>query len=695
MLQMTLTRLWTNGFCATAIAVFAISAGLIAAPAAKAGTFDNLTSSTANQKRNQIRASQFLSKATFGPTTGQIEELGNRIAAIGYRAACEEWIDEQIEMPIGYSEKYFPQGQTHEGMARAMVARNNHALDAQNGAALQNYRYEAWWHMALTSDDQLRQRVAWALSQIFVVGDSGTGFNNRNIYNIRETNPTQRSIPLWLGMSNYYDKLVANSFGSYRDVLGEVTFHPIMGVWLSSLGNQKAEKVDGEITRFPDENYAREIQQLFSVGLYQLHLDGRLQRDSNGDLIPTYFNDGITEMARVFTGMHYSDGDNNDNDFNTQNGRRTFGRSMAVNGNRHDNNQDYNEETNPPSSKTLFKGTAHEQVIVLPGNYNNLGNAAKHAAARQEINDALDIIADHPNVAPFISRLLIQRLVKSNPSRAYIRRVTKAWNDNDGDLAAVVKAILLDSEVLRGQVVRRRREPGTTNFRVEVTSRGTEYSRLREPINRVCALIRAMEPVSNDDDEWFILARFIQDDLGQLPYRSPTVFNYYLPDYQTSELVGYVPSRRNPLGSLFTPEFQILNAVTAIRTMDRMKNFCRNRWSQFNINHGQDENGAFPNPIARRTIRLTFDLDEELMLAGQEGQPGNDYDNPDHNKGNMKDLLERFDLLLCNGSMLENTKRLIYEGLATTPGDSSSQSVPRIEEMLLAIVTSPDCAIEE
>ena len=568
--------------------------------------------------------------------------------------------------------------------------------------------------MALTSDDQLRQRVAWALSQIFVIGDTGMNFNNRNIYNIRQSgNPARRTIPLWLGMSNYYDMLISHAFGNYRELLGDVTYHPNMGVWLSSVGNQKALREGGEVVRYPDENYAREIQQLFSIGLYLLHPDGRPIEDDNGDLIPSYFNDGITEMARVFTGMHYADGRNTDNDFNTQNNRRNWGEPMAVNGARHDNNTAYADGGGLPRSKTIFKGTPHEFTYNFlgsrtPGEYNGLPSSQRNDLARQDIETALDVIADHPNVAPFITRLLIQRLVKSNPSRAYIRRVTSKWEASDGDLGVVIKAILLDPELLRGQNARRIRN-SNGSYRVEVASRGTEYTRLREPVVRATAFLRAMEPESNDANGWFILPQ-LRDDFGQFPYRSPTVFNFYLPDYQTPEVVGYTPSRRNPLGALYTPEFEIINAVSAVRTNDRFKFWNRAGWTQFNINHGQ-ASGQNANPLARRTIRLTFNPDDagrangdDIALASDDSTPGHDYDNPNHNDGNMKDLLAKYDILLCNGSLREETKRLLFESLATTPGENGGQGnypnsmrkgANRFENMILAILNSPDCAVEE
>ena len=233
-----------------------------------------------------------------------------------------------------------------------------------------NYRTQTWWHVVLTAPDQLRQRVAWSLSQIFSVGDSGQSFNQYVQYNIPDSGGTQQAIPLWAGLANYYDKFVQRADGNYRDLLADVTFHGNMGVWLSSIGNRKAVKQGGEVVQFPDENYAREIMQLFSVGLFLLEQDGRPKRDANGELIPTYDNDGITEMARVFTGFQYSDGDNNDNDVRNGGGSRNWGEPMVIRGDFHDNNKNYNEQANPPASKTVFVNTPFEQTLSpLPGNY--------------------------------------------------------------------------------------------------------------------------------------------------------------------------------------------------------------------------------------------------------------------------------------------------------------------------------------
>ncbi len=666
-----------SGVCARAIALLGLCVVAVPAPHVDAGTFRAANSVEVRNIRNQVRAAQFLAKATFGPTETTIDELATRIGQIGYRQACEEWIDTQFALPAT----------SHQQTAYDILAVDGRPINQVGGLSYANYRVQTWWHVALTAEDQLRQRVAWSLSQIFAVGDSGQGFNAGNQYNIPDNGG--QAIPLWAGLANYYDKFVTYADGNYRDLLGEVTYHGNMGVWLSSIGNQKALKQNGEITRFPDENYAREIMQLFSVGLYELHDDGRLKQDASGNLIPTYTNDGITELARVFTGFQYSDGNNNDNDIRIGGSARNWGEPMVVYGNRHDNNKNYNEDPNPPASKTVFGIT----LPPLPANYDSLGNAAKNAAAKAEVEAALDVIAGHDNVGPFISRRLIQRMVKSNPSRAYIKRVTTKWNDNGngerGDLKAVIKAILLDPELLRGQTTRRVNNGGELS--VDVVTRGTEYSRLREPVLRVTAAIRALRPSSDWDGGYMMLTNTINNEAKQGPYKTPTVFNFYLPDYQNVDLVNYTPSRRLPYAEVFNPEFQILDASSAISVADRFKNWCRNRWVQFGMTNGAGN------------LRITFDLEPELQLARDNtpGAQGRDYDDPNANRGKMKDLLEHFDLLLCNGSLSEGTKRIIYEGLSevkNTAGnfiDGPNQNINRVEGMLLAILTSPDCAVED
>ncbi|MGB0599147.1 MAG: DUF1800 domain-containing protein [Rubripirellula sp.] len=623
---------------------------------ADAGTFEADNGREVRAIRHKIRASQFLSKATFGATQEQIDDLAERIGQVGYRRACGQWIDQQFRLPIS----------SHEELAREMVAANGRQPD-QAGIGISLYRHQAWWHIALAREDQLRQKVAWALSQIFVISHTGQSFNSEVAPGIGNN---ENAIPYWLGMSDYYDMLARHADGNYRDLLGDVTMHPCMGVYLSSWRNRKANISAG---RWPDENYAREIMQLFSVGLYELHQDGRLKLDENGELIPTYDNNGITELARVFTG--FKQFHNTDQRFH---GRRNYGHPMVMHHQEHDNNYNYQEDPNNPGepdpnaprSKTIFGVT----LQPLPTNLTN-------AAAMSEVNEALDVIANHPNVGPFISRLLIQRMVKSNPSRAYMRRVTRVFRDNGsgqrGDMQAVIKAILLDPEAVRGQRLVRKRDP----LRVEVITRGTEHSRLKEPIQRVTSWIRAMRPTAEirggtthldsvTGQPYMMLTQQIEGDIGQMPFRSPSVFNYYLPDYQPpGDIIGYVPSRRIPREALFAPEFQVMTALTANRLINRFAIFGRNLYVDYRT---RDEGNG-----ERRWCRISFNLDEELNLA-------NDVEN-------LPEILQRFDLLLCNGSLSEQTKANILEAVTSENGSARQ----RLNALLTAVVLSPDCAIEQ
>ncbi len=644
---MRLKRLWVP-VLATVVVVF-LSA--FDTPRCPAGTFEADSARDIRVIRAKIRAAQFLSKATFGPTEEGIEVLADRINQIGYRRACEEWIDRQMALPKS----------SNNQVASDMIAADGRALDEQ-GVGVQNYRYQAWFHIALTREDQLRQKVTWALSQIFVISNSGVNFDNDDK---RSIGAGEETIPDWMGMGDYYDMLCGHAFGNYRDLLGDVTWHPCMGVYLSSWRNRKANIGAG---RFPDENYAREIMQLFSVGLYLMEQDGRLKTTDQGELVPTYDIEGIKELARVFTGfiMHH----NTNAGFH---GTRNYGQPMEMYFQEHDNNTNYAEDPNnpgqsdpnAPQSKTIFGVT----LSPLPSPLTNAGATA-------EVEEALDVIANHDNVAPFICRLLIQRLVKSNPSRAYLRRVTRKFNDNGqgvrGDMGAVVKAILLDPELYRSQRLVRRRNPN----RVEVVTRGTEDSRLREPILRVTSWIRAMRPTSDwphsdpvTGQPYMMLDASREGDFGQMPFRAPSVFNFYLPNYQPPTLVDIPPSRRNPYDALFAPEFQVLDAVTATRTINRFRDWAINRRA---IEYVEPSNGP---------VSTTFDLDEELELA--------------KDLANLPEILERFDLLLCNGTLSDETKNSIIANITIETTGNDNENDERLEQALLAVILSPDSAVEE
>ena len=276
----------------------------------------------------------------------------------------------------------------------------------QNFWEAHNYREELWWQHALFAPDQLRQRVAFALTEIFVVSERGD-----YLY----------AYPLLL--ADYCDTLARNAFGTYRELLEEIALHPAMGIYLSMIKNQKPSTSAG--TR-PDENFAREVMQLFSIGLDMLKPDGSPVLDANGERVPTYDLDVVVGMAHAFTGWNFVGTPTDSDPFEWIDSLGLLG-TMEPHEARHDK-----------EPKLLVGG------VQSPGGL----------SAREEMDLVLDLLAEHPNVGPFLGRRLIQRLVTSNPSSAYIARISAVFEDDGngvrGNLAAVVRAILTDQEALRG-----------------------------------------------------------------------------------------------------------------------------------------------------------------------------------------------------------------------------------------------------
>ncbi|MEM9776616.1 MAG: DUF1800 family protein, partial [Chloroflexota bacterium] len=296
--------------------------------------------------------------------------------------------------------------------------------------------------------------------------------------------------------------------------------HPVMGSFLSHAGNRKTNLGMG---RFPDENYAREIMQLFTIGLFLLNDDGSLQLDGNGEPIPTYDNSHITEFAKVFTGLSYDHtGDPTiDYDFTLESSwlnAYTSSRPMKA----------YDDE-HEPGPKTLLNG-----YVVSGG------------STLDDVNEALDHLFNHPNVGPFIGRQLIQRLVKSNPTPEYIARITAVFNNNGsgirGDLQAVVRAILLDEEAR------------DLSYMDHPTA-----GKLREPFFRYVHLMRAFN-FSNPQNRFWDAGWTLQDELRQYMFNAPSVFNFFSPDYRPPGAMG--------AAGLTGPEFQLMNSYTAISTMN-------------------------------------------------------------------------------------------------------------------------------
>ncbi len=475
-------------------------------------------------------ASRFLAQATLGASWDEI----HRTAAIGYEA----WLDEQFERPVGHHQPYLDQ-----------LALRGVELEA-------DHRRWSWWGEVMRGPDPLRQRIALALSELFVVSDELGEIRN---------NPQ--------GLANYYDMLLDNAFGNYRDLLLDVTLHPVMGVYLSHLGNEKSNPAIG---RFPDENYAREIMQLFSIGLFRLRPDGSFVLDGRGQPIPTYDNDDITEMAKIFTGLSF---DGPAREF--RGGQPVWTAPMRM-----------YDEYHEPGPKQLLRGR------FVPAGQTGM----------QDIHDAIDNLFEHPNVGPFVARRLIQRLVTSNPSPAYLERVSAAFADNGagrrGEMRAVIRAVLLDPEAREwpesGQIA---------------------HGMLRESFLRRVHLARAFDAASP------ALLYPISDsgaptDFAQRPLSSPTVFNFFLPDHQPSGPIADA--------GLVAPEFQIITAVTAISSANALQ-------SQVERGMNRDGNDA---------LEVRLDLSGEIAIATD-----------------VRALLDRLDLLLMHGSMSAPMRRVLIEAL--------------------------------
>jgi uncharacterized protein (DUF1800 family) len=414
-------------------------------------------------------APRFLTQATFGPTPADIAALQSQ----GYAA----WIANQMALP--------------ETSHRAATDADAAAFPATGQTApTQNNRQAAWWLISVTAPDELRQRVAFALSEIFVTSDVASQLADQ---------PD--------GLANYYDLLANDAFGNFRQLLQDVTLSPAMGNYLNMLRNAAANPAKGTSA---DENYAREVQQLFTIGLNELQPDGTLMLDPTGLPIPTYDQDEVVQTANVFTGWGYYSTAASPSFYGTT---ADFDDPMMVYPNYHDETQ-----------KTVVNN------IVIP--------AGQPGAT--DLAEELDALFNHPNTGPFICAQLIQRLVTSNPSPDYVYRVAQVFaNDGTGtrgNLAAVISAILLDYEA-----------------RSPVAAAESGYGKLKEPLLRMTGLYRAFGAASSEGRFPIFNA---QDPLDEAALRSPTVFNFFEP--------GYVQQGTLASAGLLAPEFQITTASTAL-----------------------------------------------------------------------------------------------------------------------------------
>lgn len=581
-------------------------------------------------------AARFLTQATFGPAPQEVARVMN----LGYSA----WLDEQFLRGLNL---HLPIVQTWQAELATSTS-NSPVVGSEQ-------RMEAFWRQSMRTDDAsdpLRQRMAFALSQIMVISDrmESLGADHR-------------------GMTSYYDTLLTNSFGTYRQLLEAVTRHPWMGLYLSSMRNRKANP---SINRFPDENYAREVMQLFSIGLWLLNPDGTQKLSNGSDMgpdgevisagepIPTYGQAQISEVARVFTGMSYS--------------KRFFSSTdpaeIPTTKFSDSNNipwhpmRIYDGEHDIAAKSISLPGTS---TLVLPARTGTTSTSQTGGDA--DLTAFLDHLANHPNVAPFISRLLIQRLVTSNPSHEYIGRVSAAFTSSGGDLKQVLRAILLDTEA---------RDYG----QLAVPSHGV----VREPYTRYVAMARILEAAPADATVSGGRYRgfgALNDDFLQRPLSAPSVFNFYSPENRPAG-----PLR--DLG-LVSPEMQIINSVSSITTPNVYSSRLRVTSQAYVA--GTNDGFTQLNPTGQSDALWSTRINEQPWVDQIVSNPAALA--PDA-------MVAKLDEMLCYGNMSQPTFRAITRCLNRLPDPFAANQTDivrserlraRLRNAIHLITTSADYAV--
>ncbi len=556
------------------------------------------TLSSTNIVSNESGASKFLNRSTFGPTTDSINNLIRE-------GTYEKWLTSQFNLPATL---HAPKV---KALAKKMCANINSDGDVVTDSREFVFpRHQVWWEVALRGDDQLRQRVAFALSEILVISDSdGLGLDS-----------------FQYAVASYYDVLIKHAFGNYRDLLEEVTLHPAMGDFLSMTRNQKANDEEGVR---PDENYAREVLQLFSIGVHELNLDGTEKLDGSGNTIPTYNQNTIEEFAKVFTGWNYAD----------------------------------------IGWRDYFRKADHSLPLVAVEEYHDtstkklLGDEISPSgqSAKDDLTFALDNIFNHPNIAPFISKQLIQRLVTSNPSPAYVERVATVFNNNGkgvkGDLAIVVATILLDDEAL-------------------ATNKPDNFGKLREPLLRMSHLWRAFnmqnslkvghywEPektCGQGNYPYFIFWNAITNfgkDTAQSPLGANSVFNFFRPDFSPNGVL-------NDQG-LVAPEFQTINESTLTSNTNLLHNM---------VTYFSDSKVLAPQLEEHSKLNLS----KETELAKESDK-----------------LLDHLSLTLLNNEMSDSLRGILKEHLALKDGYiyADNENLEKAREAIMLIISSPEYLIQ-
>ena len=618
-------------------------------------------------------AHRLLLQATFGPTQNEIQTVQS--------TGLVTWLDDQLNLPSAY-DSTTDDWKTHLERCIEIATTAEPATDwygtlifneASADANADEYQMAAWWDNAMgnpgisasVGSDQLRQRTAYALSQLLVTSHTAFPLHRRGE-----------------ALAYYYDILARNALGNYRTLLGEISRSPAMGVYLSHQGNKKADAAAG--TR-PDENFAREVMQLFTIGLYELNLDGSPNRDGDSttypdagtDLVPTYTQTDIEELAKVMTGWDLA-------------GNNRYGRLVNKDG-------DYTQQME-------FTPEEHEDEIEEggDGNVSLLGStiALNSGSDGSGMDAVLDLLFEHPNTAPYVSKHLIQRFVTSNPSPAYIARVASVFNDNGlgekGDLKAVMRALLLDQEA--------RGESYLTN---------PNYGKAKEPLLALTHFLRAANTstldgwssqggVTMENVYWFPSP---EKFLGQAPMRSPSVFNFYNPDFVPSD--AYFGGN-----GLVGPEYQIMTDQLLVDFSNRLNALVQAyERTKIEITDGSDPAtfAATKTHSAQNLVLTDFTPLMQLFEQAMEGDSNGDFSQiqsavvdaeGDTPKANGIDaLLDHLDLvLLGNGMSAEfraGLKHYLLLSSGTNVNNNATEARLVIRDAFRMIATSSQFMIQK
>ncbi len=602
------------------------------------------SSQNAVESDNQSqKAFRLLLQATFGPQKKDLD----RVIEIGETS----WIDEQLQ----YSSAYDAAGDNlttnlehYKIIARmaepSTYSDNTSSFNNNFHGRTSDYQTAAWFEKALHAPDQLRYRVAFALSELLVVSGA-----------------KQRTRFRGDSLAYYDDILVKNAFGNFRDLLNEVTLSPAMGVFLSHQGNKKYMS---QSKTHPDENYAREIMQLFSLGLWKMNDDSSAVK-TGGELVPAYTQEDVEQLARVMTGYDLV-------------GNSKYGKTHRGAG----------EEWATPME---FTGSWHDfdNKSFLSKSINA---ESENVSSPTDLKNALDIIFNHQNVGPHVAKHLIMRMVTSNPSAEYIERVAQVFNDNGssvrGDLKAVVKAVLTDDE-----------------------ARGNEYKtnknfgKAKETLLAWTQFLRAFDvkPIdgwkSRDNATMTNTYNFpwLESTLGQAPLRSDTVFNFFSPDF--------VPANAHfSENCMVAPDLQIQSDTILIKFNNLISNAFHMQEKNKIIDKG-DNLTSFGNSRKSNQFNYYINVDEELAVFEQalEGDQNGDFqglsDKDDPRKSSaLVELLKHLDVKLTGGILPSEYHDVIKEHLLTVNWNNTknvSEALAIIRDAVMLIVSSSQYMIQK